>query len=73
MTVRTAEEAKPRLPLRYGDQHRRLAGDDCKQVSASPVSKTVIGRCARLTGFLTPIPEAQGHAQLSQEVMQRVR
>ena len=61
------------MPLRNDDQHRRLAADDCKQVSASPVSKTDIGKCARLTGFLTPIPKAQGHAQLAQEVMQRVR
>jgi len=59
--------------LRYDDQHRRLAGDYSKQVSASPVSKTVIGKCARLTGFLASIPEAQGHARLAREVMQRVR
>jgi len=55
------------------DQRRLLAGDNCKQVSASPGAKTVLGNCARLTGFLAPMPEAEVHAQLAREVMQHVR
>ena len=50
------------------DKRKDLAGNDCKQVCPALPSKPVIGKCARLTTF----PEAQGHAQLPMEGLQRV-